>query len=344
MKKIAFLLALAVFFTQPFFSQDAQWNEKWQKKPGQKSSISEKIVERNYKPVSFSWKKGSASFEIGTGVQSITAERSVQNFEMNAYETTYELWYEVLTKARKLGYNFQNPGQEGSMGRRGKAPKPNLAGQSVTNISWYDAIVWCNAFSELSNLTPCYTYKGQVIRDSSDTSACDLATCNWNANGYRLPTEAEWEFASRLNKNPETGENFMNSGNTISGQLQFSTEEGPDLVAWTSDNTTRSMTVGTAGTVFQEDAPPAMGSGKPNESGIFDMSGNMMEYCWDWFADYTLQQGTVAAGPEFGSKRISRGGSWSIYTPFYYCADRYSYDPNEYYNYMGFRLAKKGEL
>ena len=72
------------------------------------------------------------------------------------------------------------------------------------------------------------------------------------------------------------------------------------------------------------------------------MSGNVLEYCWDWFADYTDQKkGTRATGPEYGSQRVSRGGSWSAYTGFICAGDRYSYDPNEVYNYMGFRVASK---
>ena len=67
------------------------------------------------------------------------------------------------------------------------------------------------------------------------------------------------------------------------------------------------------------------------------MSGNLLEYCWDWFSEYTEQQGR-AVGPEYGSQRVSRGGSWSPYTQFIFTADRYAFEPNEFYNYMGFRI------
>ena len=65
------------------------------------------------------------------------------------------------------------------------------------------------------------------------------------------------------------------------------------------------------------------------------MSGNVLEFCWDWFEDYTSDNVT---GPVFGFERVSRGGSWSAYTMFVFAGDRYSYDPNECYNYMGFRF------
>ena len=70
------------------------------------------------------------------------------------------------------------------------------------------------------------------------------------------------------------------------------------------------------------------------------MSGNVLEFCWDWFADYTEQKkGARYAGPAYGSKRVSRGGSVSEYTPFINAGDRYAFDPNEAYDYMGFRIA-----
>ena len=76
-------------------------------------------------------------------------------------------------------------------------------------------------------------------------------------------------------------------------------------------------------------------TGNANGAGIYDMSGNVLEFCWDWFEDYTTDN---IYGAELGFERVSRGGSWSEYTMFLYAGDRYSYDPNECYNYMGFRI------
>ena len=76
-------------------------------------------------------------------------------------------------------------------------------------------------------------------------------------------------------------------------------------------------------------------AGNANSAGIYDMSGNVIEFCWDWFEDYTSEN---IHGPKVGFERVSRGGSWSEYTMFLYAGDRYSYDPNECYNYMGFRI------
>lgn len=277
----------------------------------------------------------SGSYTIGEDVQTCTAKRTVESFLINRYETPYTLWFMVRKDAEKNGYRFQNPGQEGSRARRGKAPSKKGLGQPVTMISWHDAIVWCNAFSEYCGLKPCYTYNGEILKNSADTAKCDLAECNFSANGFRLPTEAEWEYAARISKDK------IQKGNKASGDFSAESENETLKYAWTNENADASMAVGTAGTPFSEDAAPAPGTGNPNGAGLFDMSGNLLEFCWDWFADYTEQkENEICTGPEYGSQRICRGGSFSEYTVFCFAAERYGYDANECYDYMGFRFVQ----
>ena len=112
-------------------------------------------------------------------------------------------------------------------------------------------------------------------------------------------------------------------------------------MAWFDANTSDARVVGTAGTIFVPEGQAAPGSGKANGSGLYDMSGNVLEFCWDWLADYKDTEGVErAVGPEFGKERVCRGGSWSPYTGFIYCGDRYGYDPNECYNFLGFRICQ----
>ena len=140
----------------------------------------------------------------------------------------------------------------------------------VESVTWYDAVEYCNRLSKKEGLTPCYSGSGDNI------------TCNWNANGYRLPTEAEWEYAAK--------------GGINKDDYKYSGSNNFDEVAWYYEN---------SGVMTHD-----VGTKKANSLGIYDMSGNVWEWCWDWFDEdyYSRSPRNNPTGAASGSSRVFRGG------------------------------------
>jgi formylglycine-generating enzyme required for sulfatase activity len=205
-----------------------------------------------------------------------------QGFYMGETEVTQGQYYEVM-KYNPSYFNYYGD-------------KDNWDDYPVDSVTWYDAVEFCNILSELEGLEPAYTI---MKRRPSAGYPIIKATVTWNdaANGYRLPTEAEWEYACRAGTTT-----IFNTGDTIrpglGGQANFNGQE-PYNGAPVGD--------------FLGHTTPA-GWYAPNAWDLYDMHGNLKEWCWDWFGSYrvtvTNEPDIDPKGPEDDYDKMFRGGSW----------------------------------
>ncbi len=195
----------------------------------------------------------------------------------------------------------------------------------VYNVSWYSAIKYCNLRSMADGLAPVYSIYGSTDPadwgpvPESDHAAWNAAVCNWNSEGYRLPTEAEWEYAAR--------------GAAIGPDYLYSGSDQINDVAWYHLNDTSGG--------YPSGTKP-VGQKAPNSIGTHDMSGNVIEWCWDWYSPsyYSSSPSSNPTGPASGSSRVARNSGWNGFAGG--CRVSYRYGSAPHYSSFsnGFRVCR----
>jgi formylglycine-generating enzyme required for sulfatase activity len=235
-------------------------------------------------------------------------------YRMAKHETTWELWDAVVRagETASKGYTFtdgsgwQGYDAAGTSTPVGTGLGPNKEKRPVTMVTWYDVIAWCNLYSEVSGLQPVYytsSTSGVFIKNATAPSDFATAYMDRSKNGFRLPTEAEWEFAARGGDPGAVAWNYAYAGsNTLGDVAWYRVNAGDSMFGIIADF--GAHPVGTKPATSTSD-------NWANSLGLYDMSGNVMEWCWDG-AEYPITGGTVTdpTGVDFDSARSLRGGGW----------------------------------
>ncbi len=237
-----------------------------------------------------------------------------RGFFIGQTEVSFAEWTAVRNWGLENGYEDLPVGQSGGPDPGGQ---PNPSTHPLTLVSWFDVIKWLNAKSERDRLVPCYTINGAIYREGEANPKCDF-----EASGYRLPTESEWEYACRAGS-PEA---------FYTGPIQE-----PDSVPLDPNLDQAGWYQGNSGNDTRAVGDPSKAE---NDFGLRDMHGNVVEWCWDWYGPYAAPEMIDPTGPSSGELRVARGGAFSSLAAQCRSAYRSKLTPSLTSDSVGFRIVR----